>query len=418
MESEIKQRLLTFIEDNYGGLPPWARVTVYFIILAVFVMFFLLSAYILVYPRFIDGELLVANDQNRNIPIPNSALEVYIGPGRWIRLYTKTDGRFTLPVPTRWPSGNVRIRFYPSGIIEGSYEATVRHDYFKGSEVSIEYNDEEGIYDSTTASRELPQKRFLVSDAHATTRANITGETVSDPVIDNIDDFVLDSVSNRLEREIEYSSTHKSFHEIGVNRIDLAYIYSDLRDEYGIDIKSDLWEYAESLQDVINFSREEFYRHRSWGHHDGTRIDTMIHLFELAEERYSEEEYNSYQDARILRKAGKHHVAINILNAIIEEESDFYLAWFDLGLAYRSASMIEESNRSFQRAIELDEAQGLNHPAVYNTYGRFLYWQCKPEEAIYYLETVLEIDPDYGYTEGYIEDAKELLEGNVVLDSC
>lgn len=400
-----------FLEKAYDKMPLWVQIPTFIILLFTLI-------YVLLSPKFIDGELIAFSREGRNIPIPNSILEVYISPGRWIRLYTKTDGRFTLPIPIKTPFNDVRIRFYPSGLREGSYEAKVDYKKFFNSEIKLEYNEEKNSSAGFYIKEKIAYGVNLIPTANAQDKANLTGKTVYKPVVDDVSKFVKESASNRLNRNIEESNLNKSFLDVGLDSVDLAYIFADIRREYDLGIKSDLWGYAESLQDIIRFSREEFYRYRPWGEHDSSRINKMKILFQKAKVDYGLSAYELYQDARILRKSEKVFVAINILKDIVEIESDFYLAWFDLALAYRAAGMTKLANKAFEKAISLNESQNLEHAAIYNTYGRFLYWQCKPKESILYLKKTLEIKPDYGYTRSYIRDSETLLGGQLTIDTC
>ncbi|WP_196161323.1 hypothetical protein [Reinekea sp. G2M2-21] len=407
----MEKNLWEFIKDAYEKMPIWIQIPTFVIILFLFV-------YLLISPKFIDGELLVASSDSRTKPIPSSIIEVNVSPGRWVRLHTATDGRFTLPTPIKQPLGSVNIRYYPSGIKEGYYETSVKYFKFFGKEILLEYDESEKTRNVFYLKEDVSALFSIVPSAFADVEANLTGQTVSEKTVDNIDDAILKSASQRLNRLVEATDLEKTFSDIGISKVDLAFIYADIRSNFDLEVKSDIWEYAETLQDIVNFSREQFYRYKPWGLHDGPRIEKIRELFSQAEAKYGSETYLLYQDARILRKAEKSFPAINILNNIIETNPDFYLAWYDLALAYRSQGLVEEANDSFSRAIELSEEQKLNHAAVYNTFGRFLYTQCRPEDSIVYLNKTLEIEPEYGYTKGYILDSERLLAGDIKLESC
>src|SRR3990170_1627457 len=403
-----------FIEKKFSKMPTWVQNSTYLILLFLVVYFFLT-------PNFFDGELTAFKTGKKSRPLPKSILEVYVGHGRWVRLYTKMDGRFTLPAPSKFPLSKVKIRYYPDGSVGGYLEESVRYYKMWHREIVLEYKpDNESGKDFYLIHASTIHNGYAtpIKSAYAETTANPTGITHKEPEKDNFRQFIIQTISAELGRDIKPSEQTTNLRELGINNVKLAFVLGDIRDKFGIEISSDVWEYAETINDLVLFSREEYYMYRPWGDHDSSRIEKLNELFDSAKKGYPIEDYKKYRNARLLRKAEKPFIAINILKDIIKKHPDFYLAWYDLAISSRAANQHNLAKSYFMKAIELEKSQKLGHAAVYNTYGRYLYHLCEAEESLKYLNQALEIDPNYGFLKQYIADSKALSSGKKSLSTC
>jgi len=113
------------------------------------------------------------------------------------------------------------------------------------------------------------------------------------------------------------------------------------------------------------------------------------------QEILSPENYEKFNDGRLLRKKGQNEQAIGIFKEVIEENPDDYFIWYNLALAYSKVGDTDNANNAFLTAIELDKTNTQRDASLYNTYGYFLYNKGQFDEAIPQLEEALEIEPEH-----------------------
>jgi len=74
-------------------------------------------------------------------------------------------------------------------------------------------------------------------------------------------------------------------------------------------------------------------------------------------------------EARAQRRAGDYEAAIERLQALVEQQPDYYLAWYNLGLARAQANETDAAMEALQRALELKERLDIPDPTIYNSLG-------------------------------------------------
>jgi tetratricopeptide (TPR) repeat protein len=157
--------------------------------------------------------------------------------------------------------------------------------------------------------------------------------------------------------------------------------------------------YTEAIQQTAAPASEYFERRRI----------AREKLMSDARNKIPQEIYSDFEHGRLLRKTGKLIEAIDVLSQVTRKQSDFYLAWYNLALAYMAANMNEKADAAFTKAIALEPAQPARDASLYNSYGWFLYLGKRYEEAIKAFEQALSIDPAHATAKNNLEAAKKML---------
>jgi len=93
--------------------------------------------------------------------------------------------------------------------------------------------------------------------------------------------------------------------------------------------------------------------------------------------------FKEFENARNLRITGKVTNSIEILKKLVEKHPGFYLAHFNLGLAYDKSNKYKLAELHYKKAsqIESDGDLPVRDPSIHNTYGYLLLRQRKYDEA-------------------------------------
>lgn len=95
------------------------------------------------------------------------------------------------------------------------------------------------------------------------------------------------------------------------------------------------------------------------------------------EDKYQKEieasKVEMYDEARQLRKNGQYDEAITKFKELIEIEPEYYLAHYNLALAYLSKKETELAIEYFNSAVEIREKNNLPETSIYNTLGYVYY---------------------------------------------
>ena len=100
-------------------------------------------------------------------------------------------------------------------------------------------------------------------------------------------------------------------------------------------------------------------------------------------------------DARLSRKRGDYRRSITTLERITADYQDFYLAWFNLALAYEATGNDEAAASAYAKAAALEPRLERRDPSIYNTFGWFLFQQGRYAEAEPLFLTAVELDPTH-----------------------
>ena len=96
--------LLKIIENGFSSLPTPARVTAYFLILA-------LIAFLMVAPRYITGQVVAETRNGGYVPYRGVDLQTRIG-GPTMKYKTNGDGDWAIPVVSSIPGGTITVQVF------------------------------------------------------------------------------------------------------------------------------------------------------------------------------------------------------------------------------------------------------------------------------------------------------------------
>jgi hypothetical protein len=96
--------LLRFFTDTFRKMPKWVRVTTWFALL-------ILSFYLYVTPRFINGQMVAVLPNGGTIEYRGATLRTHI-EGRVLKFKTNEDGYWSVPLVSRLPLHKVRLQVY------------------------------------------------------------------------------------------------------------------------------------------------------------------------------------------------------------------------------------------------------------------------------------------------------------------
>ena len=141
---------------------------------------------------------------------------------------------------------------------------------------------------------------------------------------------------------------------------------------------------------------------------DYTARQTTLYktLEDHAKNNLTPELYLKYLKARQLRKEEKKYPeAISLLKEIVQQSPDFYLGWYNLGLAYDAINESTGAQEAYNRAIKLESKLPVRDATIYNSYGHFFYKQQKYQDALTQYRISLGIDPTNPRTQNNISQA-------------
>lgn len=98
-------------------------------------------------------------------------------------------------------------------------------------------------------------------------------------------------------------------------------------------------------------------------------IDTASAQADRFQPEVSPENVRLLEEARAFRRQGNTESAIKRLTSLVEAQPDYYLAHYNLGLAYVQQGEYENGIGSLQRALEIKERKGIVEATIYNSIG-------------------------------------------------
>ncbi len=155
--------------------------------------------------------------------------------------------------------------------------------------------------------------------------------------------------------------------------------------------------YSDVLQKTPGLSNEYFARRRV----------TYGKLADHAKKEIPKEIYADFEHGRQLRKTGQAAEAAKILTAVTQKQPDFYLAWYNLALAFMAMGADNQADAAFKKAAAYEQSQALRDASIYNSYGWFLYLNKRYDEAVKAFEQALLIDPDHPKARSNLAAAKK-----------
>ncbi|MFN2447568.1 MAG: tetratricopeptide repeat protein [Vicinamibacterales bacterium] len=130
-----------------------------------------------------------------------------------------------------------------------------------------------------------------------------------------------------------------------------------------------------------------------------------------AQKQVNPEVYRLYQAGRSLRLQGDPKGATAPLEEAVKLAPEFFMAWYNLGLAHEAAGKMVEAEEAYKRALALEPAQPTRDASVYNTYGWLLYRQGHYQSARPLFQTALQIDASHPLARRNLIAVEERLKG-------
>ncbi|MBN1205140.1 MAG: tetratricopeptide repeat protein [Myxococcaceae bacterium] len=139
------------------------------------------------------------------------------------------------------------------------------------------------------------------------------------------------------------------------------------------------------------------------------REDRYVDLLSSSRAAVSADVYRLFEEGRQERRAGKAEPAVRILEEVVAKAPDFFMAWYNLGLAYEALKKPKEAAEAYQKAIALEPQQKPRDASVYNTYGWLLYRQDQYMEAEKLFRQALSLDPEHPLAKKNLKATSQLM---------
>jgi len=198
-----------------------------------------------------------------------------------------------------------------------------------------------------------------------------------------------------------YNPEEKAYTYYALIRVDRALTEDYLNVYAAQEGLADVKPYSDIIQNAPGLSNDYLSRRRV----------KYEELANKAQKGIPQEVFAEFERGRQLRKTGQIAGAIKSLTAATEKQPDFYLAWYNLALAYMATNDHGKTDAAFKKAVEYEQLQSLRDASLYNSYGWFLYLNKRYDEAVKIFERALVIDPNHPKAKNNLEAAKKAIGG-------
>ncbi len=147
------------------------------------------------------------------------------------------------------------------------------------------------------------------------------------------------------------------------------------------------------------------------GQYQARRQSTYEQITLHAQRQVSPEAYRLYQVGRGQRLQGDAKAATASLGEAVRLAPEFFMAWYNLGLAQEAAGKMTEADVAYKRALALEPAQPTRDASIYNTYGAFLYQQGRYQNAMPMFQKALQLDPSHPIAKRNLVVVEDRLKG-------
>ena len=147
------------------------------------------------------------------------------------------------------------------------------------------------------------------------------------------------------------------------------------------------------------------------GEYQARRQGTYEQITLHAQKQVIPEAYRLYQAGRGLRLQGDAKAATASLGEAVRLAPEFFMAWYNLGLAQEAAGKMSEAEIAYKRALALEPAQPTRDASIYNTYGWLLYRQGRYQDARPMFQRALQIYPAHPIAHRNLAAVEERLKG-------
>lgn len=140
------------------------------------------------------------------------------------------------------------------------------------------------------------------------------------------------------------------------------------------------------------------------------REEAYAKLTSEAKGRVGADAFRLYETGRVARLNGDAPAAVEALEQAVRAAPEFYLAWYNLGLARNAGGDRRQAELAYRKALALEPAQGLRDASVYNTLGYLLYREGRFAEAAALFEQALVLEPSHATARRNLTAARRNLE--------
>ena len=240
-------RSMNFLESNWTKLPPWARITSYFMILGAMIYSMFANSYV-------DGKLTVSY-QGEIYDIRDTLIQIDHG-GRLMRISPDDQGYFSFPMPTKLPFLGILV----SVIYDRDTEKVVSGKL--STTQGILNQRVELVYDYETNSLDLGQVRkiawlprlFGIESAHADGHQTpvASSEAIQALVLNTIGDL-----KGVPAQSLNLNSRVRS--DLNLNNIDLSILNGVIKKSYGVDVWS-VNRYNPTVDEIIKATHMRYFQ--------------------------------------------------------------------------------------------------------------------------------------------------------------
>lgn len=125
-------KLESIVASKFDGMPLWVRVIVYF-------MFVFTYIYLLLSPSYLDGKLVVIDEEGGEYAVRGNKQIVIWSDGRLIKVIPNEDGYWAVPIPSKIPFKEIDLSVL---IGERSYSVIIPYSYVFSGKVKISYQED------------------------------------------------------------------------------------------------------------------------------------------------------------------------------------------------------------------------------------------------------------------------------------
>ncbi|HKU46376.1 MAG TPA: acyl carrier protein [Burkholderiales bacterium] len=247
-----------FIFDNFRGMPKWVRVSTYLLMV-------LLFSYLLLLPRFIDGQLVgVDSSTNGFVPYRGVELQMQVD-GRDYKFKSNQNGYWSVPIVSRLP-GPVELQVYHEDKAQWFLVTFAATDVWKGSAHRVEISSSQPFVKLVAASGASDGSLFafgekllgsVISNANAflvlNAPINVDGGggalTVSD--IKVVENDVTAAMANALGRPVNPDFALKG--PAGLTYVQRIQVIQQLEKKYGFSIPDEHWRSMSKGSDLVDY---------------------------------------------------------------------------------------------------------------------------------------------------------------------
>ncbi len=375
--------LLRFIKQKFDQMPEWLQISTFIVFITSFLA-------LIFTPKYIDIRLVGTLGEGE-FPLAEARVEIETHD-RVITMVTDTKGRFSVPIGLANPITEYTFVLYPDSKTMRQVDVKVSgHQAFK------KWNKLTYSKDTDTYSFELTATPAIFSHAQAQSGIEQFRAT------DEIDDVVLDAIANSLGIQSHQIDLQANlYRELGLGNYEMSYISYRLKEAYKVDAWEDIWNIAETPEDIIGITRAAVYQDKPWEEHLIWQNKNIEILLNEAGNIYPGNVYNAFLTARTLRKSGDLNASIDMLENILKQHPDLYLVNYNLALAYSANNANSKAMAAFNKSIQIQNTLHFREASLYDSYGRHLYDAGQYKKALLMYQKALQIEPQKNTANPYI----------------